>query len=51
MQKLSVIAARVPQGIDLAGSFRAFALFAPPKIPVKHGKKTDSTVENVTSSV
>ena len=45
-----VMAASVPHGMLVAGVFSELARFAPDKMPVKHGKKTESTSENVTPS-
>ena len=46
-----VIAASVPHGMLVAGDFSELARFAPDRMPVKHGKNTESTSENVTPSV
>ena len=47
---LMLIAARVPHGMDTSGRLSEFARLAPARIPVKHGKNTESTSENVTPS-
>jgi hypothetical protein len=51
MKSEMVIAASVPHGMLVAGVFSELARLAPDKMPVKHGKKTESTSENVTPSV